>query len=574
MFQKPKSPNFILTINKHQCKVFKNVAFEISEILNQYITDNKISNNYICEIPNIKKHQYSLICHLFKGQDIEITDENYEFFDKIEKFFIIRNLRSQLDIFQNEFNGYTYDEYQESDDILPDIIIFEKKLFNFSNDQQHDLEKIITFIQKKVKFITDEILMFFIFSCSISRHNFLDFFVKKNFFLDQFISFVNQGRMNDEDRNINDDQEYLFVSSFLISKNLNDDGLLSFNVFQNFDEKKNDFYLSKIIREDDVNQFQSFLISHESYLKNPNLYHLHIYNCCNELENFCDLLKYSSFFGSLKIFKFLYLNKYLSDCDVFLYAVAGGNNEIIRICESYLKAFKNNDENIFLKALKISIIYHRNQVFEWILNNNQQNIEEKSFIEDILKLSIKYTNFEIFYFLINSGILNFNQFLIKNFEKFVFNSKNEFDFWAIHLFLAIVKKETRQSLLTKNLKNGLSPLGYACEMNNTYFFQILFDFNECKSFNLLERKNSQGKIPLQVAIEKGNADIIKNIFKIQTFVTKILKNKKINPIFDACNIKKSDIVKIIIDEYDKIKPDFGTKLLNKYDKAGISYIFL
>lgn len=568
--------DFILTINQHQFKIFKSVADELSELLHSYISSNPISSNYVCEIPSLNKNHYNLINLLFKDKNVTISDENFDFLDKIENFFQIKKLRIQLDTYQRDFDDFLNDETPET---FQDLIYFEQDLFDFKNDKCYD--EIIQNFQERRKFFTNEVLMVFLFNCCISRPKFIDFMIDENLFVNDFITFINSkyqksNNNNDdenEEQNINDDQEYLFVSSFLIEKKLNENGLLAFNIFKNYEKNSIDHFLSNLIREDNVEQLQQFLISNPSYM---NFHFLHIYNCCNELDNYCDLMKYSAFFGSLKCFKYLLLNHYETKSDVFLYSIAGGNNEIIRISETKMKTLKNNlqsIEKVIEKSVIIAIIYHRYQVLEWILSSFTINFNEKEYIDFVINTCIKYTNFSSFDLFVNNGIVNLSQFLLKNFQNFLLKSMNVFDFWIIHVFLMISKKDSRQVLLTKNLKNGLSPLSYACEINCSYLFEILFDFNECQTLNLLERKNSEGKIPIEVAIEKGNCEIIKLLLRLKVYQEKTIKNSKINLISYACKCKEQEIVKLIINEYNKVDVKITEKLLKKYDKSGVHIIF-
>ena len=60
------------------------------------------------------------------------------------------------------------------------------------------------------------------------------------------------------------------------------------------------------------------------------------------------LIEYAAFYGSVKIFKYLLLMKIEKNRYLALFAVAGGNNEIIHICEQNKCDFRN--------AIKIAIM--------------------------------------------------------------------------------------------------------------------------------------------------------------------------------------------------------------------------
>lgn len=100
------------------------------------------------------------------------------------------------------------------------------------------------------------------------------------------------------------------------------------------------------------------------------------------------LIDYSAFFGSIKIFKYLVLQKCCLDHDLWFYAIHGGNSEIIQILE---------DSDVFpqyysyyITCVKYAIICHQNEIANNIINNYLENIDISS---DIIKQSLKSYNF-------------------------------------------------------------------------------------------------------------------------------------------------------------------------------------
>ena len=73
------------------------------------------------------------------------------------------------------------------------------------------------------------------------------------------------------------------------------------------------------------------------------------------------LIDYAAFFGSIKCFKFLLLNG-ADLSNTGKYAVAGGNLEIIHLCE------QNNIS--FIEADEAAIEFHRNDIFYYLYDNN------------------------------------------------------------------------------------------------------------------------------------------------------------------------------------------------------------
>ena len=108
-----------------------------------------------------------------------------------------------------------------------------------------------------------------------------------------------------------------------------------------------------------------------------------------------NIFEYSILFGSIKCFKFIMLqdgSQITPECIAI--AVASGNTEIIRILEQKDVHFDNN-------CFDFSLIFHQNNVFEWLIRNHANNLDV---ITHLIEDSILYYNEEIFYFMLKNGI--------------------------------------------------------------------------------------------------------------------------------------------------------------------------
>ena len=124
--------------------------------------------------------------------------------------------------------------------------------------------------------------------------------------------------------------------------------------------------IAKAIRIDDVEKLQE-ISSQNNFDFNqkiePSLYER--FSFVNE-EN-VSLIDYAAFFGSIKCFKFLLLNgSNLTNSGKF--AVAGGNIEIINLCEQNQSSFKGSFE--------AGIEFHRNDIFRYIYDNKIERFSE------------------------------------------------------------------------------------------------------------------------------------------------------------------------------------------------------
>lgn len=154
--------------------------------------------------------------------------------------------------------------------------------------------------------------------------------------------------------------------------------------------------LQKIIRNDDVDKFQRIFIV--DGIK-PDM-HFHMIERVPLLNRCPTLIQYAAFFGSIKIFKFLLLQKAsLTTCDLarrnsFTFALAGGNTEIIHIIQQELK--KTQEFNVTTDLLRNAIKYGQNDVFKWLLTNTSQEMIDKISKRDLVLEAILSKNINAF----------------------------------------------------------------------------------------------------------------------------------------------------------------------------------
>ena len=99
-------------------------------------------------------------------------------------------------------------------------------------------------------------------------------------------------------------------------------------------------------------------------------------------------LECSALFGSVKCFKYLMMNEEDIKEDTCKFAIAGGNIEIVHLCEQKGMTFEG--------CLNVSVNYHRFDLFEWL---------DSHFHTEYIELSncIFYQNEPIFYFNVSRG---------------------------------------------------------------------------------------------------------------------------------------------------------------------------
>ncbi|KAK8880824.1 hypothetical protein M9Y10_003518 [Tritrichomonas musculus] len=132
--------------------------------------------------------------------------------------------------------------------------------------------------------------------------------------------------------------------------------------------------LAQVIREDDIDSFIKIVSQNgQSFDFNQTIKSTR-YERCILLKTNPTLIQYASFFGSTKIFKFLFLNKAdIQKADgmynIVHFAVVGGCTEIIHI-------LAHENEVDFVSAIPIAIQFFQNDILQWLIENYPPKSEE------------------------------------------------------------------------------------------------------------------------------------------------------------------------------------------------------
>ena len=108
-----------------------------------------------------------------------------------------------------------------------------------------------------------------------------------------------------------------------------------------------------------------------------------INNWSFDFKDKIQLIKLAAFSKSVKVFKYLIMNHAEIDDDLINYAIAGGNTEIIRICQQ-------QECPISLQSFEYAIKYYQNDILLWLIEQNCEIF--KNHIGDIFYQSIFYSN--------------------------------------------------------------------------------------------------------------------------------------------------------------------------------------
>lgn len=133
-----------------------------------------------------------------------------------------------------------------------------------------------------------------------------------------------------------------------------------------------DAILANAIKNDDIEFLRQYTID---YRFNPNKQIPELpFEPCLFLQGGPTLIQYAAFFGSIQCFKYLYLLKaslQLKDRrnrPLIMFAIAGGNLEIVRILEQSGVSFRG--------TLKIAMQFRRFDIFDWIIRTHGDSIND------------------------------------------------------------------------------------------------------------------------------------------------------------------------------------------------------
>ena len=164
----------------------------------------------------------------------------------------------------------------------------------------------------------------------------------------------------------------------------------------NFEEKRevgeNHSYICTLIRNDSIDEFISFTNQANVPLTTtfgPSIYET---NLLLMNEESISLIEYAAFFGSIKIFKYLKLNKVKLEYSLWIYAIHSHNSELIHLLEEEIML---SNDNSFKGCFFESIKCHHNDFANYFQNNLSNQKEKVDEIDDD-DFIIKSFNYDFF----------------------------------------------------------------------------------------------------------------------------------------------------------------------------------
>ncbi|OHT05850.1 hypothetical protein TRFO_26276 [Tritrichomonas foetus] len=294
------------------------------------------------------------------------------------------------------------------------------------------------------------------------------------------------------------------------------------------------------------------------------------------------LLEYSALYASYQVFKYLHSKGSNMTDNIPLFAVAGGNFEIVKFCEEECCLF--DDTPI------LAVKFHRWDIFEWLVDKQLEDYTHQHIFEVCLQFSnfktllkivkrkkgksekmlmkaTKYDNFLLYKFLFkqddkeqlkrkftmikqpNGGFLPIHYAVLNQnirFVKFLIENSPE----------QVNDYTTRDKFEPKKDPRLLAPIHFACKVGNLLIVRLLL---QSKRVNVNEGAKGINKTPLHYAAKHGHLDIVEYLLKKRKVdVNCQTTDRLLTPLHFACMKGNVDVVKALLNKRG-IKPNLRNK---------------
>ena len=370
--------DFTLKLNKKRIKCNKSIVFSASNVLSKYIQSHPSAKGCSCEIQKLHDDfDISLVQRIFSGKEIIINDNNFDSLFEISKNLKIEPLTKFL-------SNYVSANFTNEINLQNALDKLKKSNFKKTFQQVKDLLNDIP-----VSSFTHQL-----FGACICNYKYIEIYIdlleklENKKVEEEFIKLVvNCKKLKSHAQNCNNnDSEVSFILRQLFEKKLIDHKLIQTlpqiplifsDIFSNaqvlLDEDRikkfckegiNPNSIAVSLRIDDYETL--FQIAHSYDFDFTQKFDSSPFERCEFVNQGCYLIEYAAFFGSVQCFKLLSEKYEILPFNIAKYAVAGGNNEIVKICENKKCTFEN--------TLSIAIMYHHQKIIEWLVNDKNQSI--------------------------------------------------------------------------------------------------------------------------------------------------------------------------------------------------------
>ena len=162
---------------------------------------------------------------------------------------------------------------------------------------------------------------------------------------------------------------------------------------------ENDDMIAEIIRKDSVDDFISYRIRYEKFSLNKvikqSIFETNPFLLKNKRTT---LIEYAAFYGSIEIFKYLYINEVELTSSLWLYAIHSNDEKIILFLEENEIRFpEESDEKIIKESIKCHHNHIVNYLLNYLANDKYANIDfDQNYKKNIIYYCFHYYNFAFF----------------------------------------------------------------------------------------------------------------------------------------------------------------------------------
>ncbi|KAK8846146.1 hypothetical protein M9Y10_020150 [Tritrichomonas musculus] len=540
----PENDTITLLINNYEVKYSRSNLEKISLFACDYFTEHPKSNEIKIDI-NEKENQNNMedtIISLFQSNEILINSDNDQFLNELARKLQIQTLE---DISEN-WEIYVLQEAEEMILNVDDQILMKFKEEEELNEKRSLFEKI--------RIIGLETFCRIVINACIARWKSIQIYLE----LIQLISIedvfcrilCHQMEMFDGIFSIREEksQTICFLARYFYDKG-KIKGKKILSIFQSlpvffadlsdhpfflFEENRINFQklvreginpnpISIILREDDIDSFQK--VSCAPLFDINQLIKPSEFEKCDFVNSKpCSLLEFCAFFGSIKCFKFIYLNEESKKSqDLMKYAIAGGNVEIVHICEQI-------GPINYKETREIAVKYHHWEIFEWLYEHKVSKTIQEEDIFSFFFQSIQFSNFTTLSYVLFNGA----------------DYDNALPFTVEHDNILLAKwliKHKENLFKEESVKSAINNLlHYACRNENVDMLKILLKQKEYNNVN----SKYDGKTPIFIAIEKENFDLYKVLIDQKRIKINIRDFSGKQVIHLACEYRNSEILENLL----------------------------
>ncbi|KAK8839026.1 hypothetical protein M9Y10_032492 [Tritrichomonas musculus] len=328
---------------------------------------------------------------------------------------------------------------------------------------------------------------------------------------------------------------------------------------QMIDNGEPDDSLTLALRNDDLYRFQD-MVTFRKYDSKKALVPYNIY------EDFIDngkttYINYAAAYGAVRCFKYLLLNRHQISETTFSYAIYGGNAEIVRIILQNIEI--SSAFSYDRKSIMMTISKHKNNFFDWALENYYYKNNDIDFCMDLIAYSAENGNAHSMIGLIDKSELLFANneqrtgwgfYQSRNMFKNAIESSAKNGFYTVMRILYDVIKEKNELFIIRNV----SPF---TEFGNMSILKTISDSIHVQ--NKYDAKNHNNEWFFK-SVKNNNVNMISYYFKVHDRKLGFILDSTVFQSLKYCHSENhTNLFKILTSYLAKKKDDWIDKIFSE-----------